>query len=177
VQIGFRTAQAPPSATTITLEASRTVRPRSYDDALYPLTQPVTVRIPSLDEVQVEMDADGNTLGDPNRFLLVLSLGRVKCMYLGGKWDRHLGGVLEDIFKDAFQTPVCTHGHLRAGDTVTLEPGQYSPDVGPIHDDDDGGGPPSGDHAEIAARVITGNPFYPVTRVRVTLDVVPPTAP
>jgi len=118
----FQTVQVPVSDTVIELDPGRFARPRRYDDSWVTLTAPITVRIPTMQEIAVMKDGDGNLLGDADRFLMVLHLGRVRCMYLAGKWDRHVGGFVERVFEENFQSPVCNGDNLRGGSLVTISP-------------------------------------------------------
>jgi hypothetical protein len=133
----------------IVLTASRYFKPRNYVDGkpnpALAKGERVTLVIPPPENVQV-LPGQGN----PERYLLFLYLGRdVKCMYLGGRWDRHMGGQwleMEEFFERAFKSPVCNRQRLTAGSTLTTR--------GPIY-----------------ARVITGDPHELVTTVRVTIPV------
>jgi hypothetical protein len=133
----------------IVLTASRYFKPRNYVDGKPnpPLAdgERVTLVVPPPENVQV-LPGQGNQ----DRYLLFLYLGhRVKCMYLGGRWDRHLGGKwveVEEFFEKAFKSPVCNRDHLKAGSSLTTR--------GPIF-----------------SRVITGDPHEFVTTVQVTIPV------
>lgn len=125
LSLAFRTIEPPPPppGRLLTVVASRFFRNRDYKDGSIDIDEPITVRIPPLENVQVvRNDETGELIGDPDRFLLFLYLGDVRCMYLAGKWDRHVGGVAEALFKDTFKTPVCNHGNLQANDVITIEP-------------------------------------------------------
>lgn len=168
----FRTVLPPPSPTYIEVEAGRGLRPRKFDDGFYDITEPTTIRIPRLEDVSIVEDpVTHELLGDPDRYLLVLTLGHEKCMYLGGKWDRHVGGVAEDFFEDAFKAPVCRHH--RPGELMTLypRPDGYTPQHSDGHY---GNGEYLNRYAEIKARVVTGNPHFNETRVKVRIEVVQP---
>ncbi len=153
---GFTTEQAPSTGETIALEPAMSNRPRVRSDAKVDLVAPVTVRIPALQELQV-------LEGDPNKFLLFLHLGDVKCIYLGGSWDRHIGGVVEDLFYRNFKSPACNR-RMGAGDLVTVVPESADGDDRDPDDND----------AELWARVVTASPVYPTTRIRIVLEVVTP---
>ena len=148
---GFTTIEQP-KAGQVGMQATRIFRPRQYIDASLPegVTLPITVRIPPLgtgrDNVGVRV-AEG--LGNPDRFLLFLYLDDMKCMYLGGNYDRHIDGVEEAVFEDIFKSPVCNKGSLTAGDVVTVTQG-------------------------MSARVITGDPHHPETTVEIVMDIVNP---
>ncbi|MCH8844398.1 MAG: Ig-like domain repeat protein, partial [SAR324 cluster bacterium] len=88
------------------IEASRTKRPTVSTPGTIELTGPVTVQIPSHDNITV-------LAGNPNRFMLHLKLGDVDCVYLGGKSG--------DDNDDEIQSPICEWGQYRAGDVITIE--------------------------------------------------------
>ena len=170
--------EPPPSS--IVLTASRTVRPREYIDGEANLQlaegETITVAVPRLEDV-VLID------GSPDHYLVFVYLGDVKCMYLGGQRDRHLGGIFVDIeeaFHKAFKSPACHSGfRWRSGN-------DHDDD-----DDDDGedhsnhghhnrgswqGGYEEGDlvttEGPIRARVITGHPHHAITTVEITIPVI-----
>jgi Bacterial Ig-like domain len=176
----FKTAAATTTGTTIELHPARETHPTRFDDDTYAVDSPITVLIPSADEVRVALDDSGNPIGNPNRYLVMLTLGKVQCLYLGGSWDRHIGGVLEDVFEHTFSSPVCTGHRNHAGSRVTVHPGDYSGSTwgdGNSSDHEDEGSNGHGHsgtrRVEITARVVTSDSRYPVTRMDVTIDVVP----
>jgi hypothetical protein len=152
-------APPPSEPDSIVLTATRVFKPREYIagemDWELGEGESVTVTIPGMDAVNV-------LAGDPDRFLLFVYLGDVKCMYLGGHHDRHLGGNTlwddQEIFEKAFKSPVCGisgesgKSRLSEGDSVTTS--------GPIR-----------------SKVITGSPHEPVTTVEITIPVVGITQP
>lgn len=133
--------EAPPSVESIPVKASRESRPTRFNDADVDLPAPTTVRIPHQDQLEL-------LAGDPNRYLLILYFGDVKCWYLGGKWDAAVGGVMEDVFQETFKSPACNKGY-RAGDVVTV-------------------------NENLKARVIMGNPQHDLTELQVMVEVVQP---
>ncbi|MCH8887711.1 MAG: hypothetical protein IIC13_14085 [SAR324 cluster bacterium] len=110
-------------------------------------------------------DEDGKIWGNPNRYLLFLYLGKVKCIYLGGKWERYIGWVKETSEPRAFKSPSCNRGK-HAGDIISL------PQNSGGQDDDEGDGRFHLAGAEIKARVISSDPAFSETRIRVTIPVV-----
>ena len=161
VQSAGVTPMAPPPEVpdSIVLTATRVFKPREYINGESDLElgegEAVTVIIPGMDAIEV-------LAGDPGHFLLFLFLGDVKCKYLGGHHDRHLGGTTlsddQEIFEKAIKSPVCEDsgesgtGHLGEGDAVTTS--------GPI-----------------TSKVITGSPHEPVITVEITIPVVGITTP
>ena len=170
--ITFTTLKAP-VASFLTVEAALTRRPRRRDDGYINLDSETRIKIPTQLQVEVVNDEDGNPLGNPERFLLFLHLGKVKCIYLGGKWERYLGWVREDRDERAFKSPSCNRGK-QAGDIITV-PQRHKEDE---HDGEDGEDGEDDHHhsrlhgAKIKARVISGDPAFKETRIRVTIPVV-----
>jgi hypothetical protein len=160
---------APVTVATIKLTPSRTTRPTVRSDYSYDATAPVQVRIPPLfkpsgSEGNPDVPGLDVLSGNPDRFLLMLKLGRVTCVYLGGKLDRAIEGIpVEDFWRDAFKSPLCSN-HKRAGDLVSIQPYGSTGDA----DDDHDGRP------EIGARVLVGDPRESLTEIRVTIEVVQP---
>ncbi|MCH8074706.1 MAG: hypothetical protein IIC64_02700 [SAR324 cluster bacterium] len=162
--VTFTTLDAP-VAGSLTIEAVMTRRPVRRDDGDIHLDAPTQIKIPIQLQVEIVNDEDGNPLGNPERFLLFLYLGKVKCIYLGGNWKRYIGWVPESITKKSFRSPSCNKGK-QAGDIITVPQSSEDRDG----DDEDGQFHLAG--AEIKARVISGDPAFKETRIRVTISVV-----
>lgn len=104
------------------------------------LDRPHRVLIPGNDHLEV-------LSGRQDRFLMMLTLDDIRCIYMGGDYNTILDAVEEWDFAKRFHSPVCQYGGHKAGDEITVS-------------------------EEIRSRVIFGHPAETETRIRTTIDVV-----
>ena len=161
---------------TVYLEPWRETKPTVlHPDAVNLTDGPIRVRVPELgkpDGSEYDHTVPGVQFyeGNPNRYLLFLRLGHVTCMYVGGKWDRHLGGVeIEDFFREAFKSPMCLPGRYHAGSVVTVRPNDHGDG-----DEDSAHGHHWHRRPEISATIVTSDPTFKYTRIGVSVEVVAP---
>jgi hypothetical protein len=133
--------QSPPPVQSYELDAFYYRHPTRRQDAYVQLDQPLSIRIPDHEAIQV-------IAGNAERYLLYLRLGNVHCLYLGGSYNAAIGGVeLDDLeWFRRFKSPVCGLGRLHAGDAVNVE-------------------------GSIRARILFGDPKFEETHLKLFLDI------
>ncbi|MBI4081301.1 MAG: Ig-like domain repeat protein [Candidatus Lambdaproteobacteria bacterium] len=120
------------------IEARRLTRPTRWVNGEITVERPTQVVIPAQEAITVFE-------GNPERYLVMLTLGDVRCVYLGGQYNASVGGLPELDLLRVFRSPVCGMGRNSVGDVITVT-------------------------GSVGLRVVSGDPEPPQTAVRMRIE-------